>query len=234
MIAALILAAGKGERFGRDPHPKQYSNLCGKPLFVHSVSTYGAMPEIDRIVLTFDTDCEDLVQTSLEQHGLVDAVDLVPGGATRQASIGNAAAALGSLDALDRNDMIVVHNAASPNTRAAFVRECIEAMEGFDAVQACVPDTRTVFERTDKVVSRVLPRAHLVYNCDPLIYRADVFARLIQTQHERGTTGETTSDTALELGYQLRLVESSYDNIKVTTRWDIYAIEAAMQDGSAS
>ena len=234
MIAALILAAGKGVRFGSDQLPKQFSDVAGKPLFIHSVVTYASIPEIDRIVLTSSPEFSDRMREDLERYGLTDAVELVDGGATRQASVGNAAAALGPLDAFDHDDMIIVHNAASPNTRASYVRECIEAMAGFDAVQACVPDTRTVFERSDDFVKRVLKRASLVYNCDPLIYRADVFAHLLQTQRERGAAGETTSDTALELGYRIRLVESTYDNIKVTTPWDIEAVGAAMSNVTVS
>lgn len=234
MIAALILAAGKGERFGDDRLPKQFSEVDGKPLFAHSVATYVSIPEIDRIVLTFNHEFADRMRSELERLGLADAVEFVAGGATRQASVANAAAALGPVDALGHEDLIIVHNAASPNTTAAFVRECIDAMAGYDAVQACVPDTRTVFEKDDEIVSRVLPRANLVYNCDPLIYRGDAFASVLRAQRERGTSGETTSDTALELGYRIRLVNSTYDNIKVTTPWDIAAIRAAIKGASAT
>jgi len=228
MIAALVLAAGQGVRFGADGLPKQFCEIAGKPLFIHSVTTYAALPEIDRIVVTANPSFFERMGADLARYGLTDAVTLVAGGQTRQVSVRNAAAALGPLDALGRDDLVIVHNAASPNTNADYIRKCIACMPGYDAVQACVPDTRTVFEKSGELVARVLPRALLVYNCDPLIYRADVFAHLLLAQRERGSAGETTSDTALELGYRIRLVESTYDNIKVTTPWDLAAVEATM------
>ncbi|MBT8443397.1 MAG: 2-C-methyl-D-erythritol 4-phosphate cytidylyltransferase, partial [Gammaproteobacteria bacterium] len=97
MIAALILAAGKGERFGSDRLPKQFIDVAGKPLFIHSVATYASLPEIDRIVLTSNPEYSERMREDLERYGLTDAVLLVDGGATRQASVANAAAALGPL-----------------------------------------------------------------------------------------------------------------------------------------
>jgi 2-C-methyl-D-erythritol 4-phosphate cytidylyltransferase len=234
MITALVLAAGTGERFGDAELPKQFSEIGGKPLFVLSVATYAAMAEVDRIIITANPRFVDPTRDALEQHALLDNVEVVIGGETRQASVQNSADALMKNGKPGREDLIIVHNAVSPNTRIDFIRQCIDAMTGYDAVQACVPDTRTVFERSGERVQRVLPRSKLVYNCDPLIYRSDVLLSVMRAQKERGTTGDTTSDTAIELGFAIRLLESSYDNIKVTNRWDLEAVKAAMTNGKLS
>jgi len=228
MIVALILAAGRGERFGDDRMPKQFCDIAGKPLLVHSVAKYAAMPEIDAVVVTANPLFLEETRAALAGNGLTDAVEVVVGGDTRQASIRNAVEVAWPGGAPDAGDLVVIHNAASPNTECDFVRTCIDSMKDCDGVQACVPDTRTVFEKSGDNIGRVLPRSQLVYNCDPLIYRGDVFHDVTTTQRERGAAGETTTDTALELGYRIRLIESSYDNIKVTNRWDLEAVRAAM------
>ncbi len=228
MIYALILAAGKGVRFGSGEVPKQFCEIDGVPLVILSVQAYASLSEIDHLALVANPDRLEQTHELLQQFNLADQVTVVTGGATRQISVRNAAAAIGN-ELPGRDDVVILHNAVSPNTPAEFIRECLTALEGCDAVQACVPDTRTVFETDGEFVSAVLPRARLVYNCDPTVYRGDVFSAILAAQQSDGMQGETTSDTALQLGYKIRLVKSDYLNIKVTNPWDLEALRAAIR-----
>ena len=230
MISALILAAGKGVRFGSEQLPKQFFEIDGAPLFIHSVRNYADLSEIDRLILVANPDWLEQTEEQLRRFDLSAGITVVTGGATRQVSVQNAAAAIGT-DKPGNNDAVILHNAVSPNAPAAFIRRCLAALDGCDAVQACVPDTRTVFETDGEFVEAVLPRSRLVYNCDPTIYRGDVFTALLGAQQADGMQGETTSDTALHLGYRIRLVQSDYQNIKVTNPWDLEAVRAAMHAG---
>jgi len=228
-ITALILAAGKGKRFGEGSMPKQFRQIAGKELFVHSALIYAALTEVDRIILTANPNCVEQARAAITRHGLPKTIEIVGGGDTRQASVRNAMAALTKDGDPGRNDLIVVHNGVSPNTRAEFVRDCLASIHDYDVVQACIPDTRTVVETSGGEVRRVLPRSRLAYNCDPTIYRGDAFMSVLQAQIEAGSGGETTIDTALELGFRIRCVESTFDNIKVTNPWDLAAVRAAME-----
>lgn len=228
MITALILAAGKGIRFGSSDLPKQFSEIGRIPLFIHSVQTYIGITEIDKVIVVADKQLLEQTTDALKQHDLLTQVAVAVGGETRQASVQNAAELI-IRNAMSAHDIVILHNGVSPNTPAEFIRTCLSAMADSDAVQACVPDTRTVFETDGEFVKRVLPRSSLVYNCDPTIYRGDVFRHILETQKNSGMTGDTTSDTARNLGYRIRLVQSGYDNIKVTNCWDLEAVRAAMK-----
>ncbi len=227
MITALILAAGKGTRFGSGILPKQFSEIGGKPLFVHSVQTYVGIAEIDKVIVVVHPQLADQTTDALKQHNLYSQVTVAVGGETRQVSVQNAAALLADNE-MGTEDIVILHNSVSPNTSEKFIRTCLSAMQDSDAVQACVAETRTVFEVDGEFVGRVLPRSSLVYNCDPTIYRGDVFGHILKAQKQLGMSGDTTSDTARDLGYRMRLMHSSYDNIKVTNRWDLEAVSAAM------
>jgi len=236
MIAALILAAGKGTRFGSTglpsiDLPKQFSEIAGKALFIHSVQTYVGITEIDRVIVVANPQLIQQTKAALQQHDLLKRVTLTVGGETRQISVQNAGAVVSEGD-LTGQDIVILHNSVSPNTSSQFIRSCLSEMSDSDVVQACVADTRTVFETDGEFVRRVLPRSSLVYNCDPTVYRGDVFSHVLKVQKGRGMMGDTTSDTALELGYKIRLVSSGYDNIKVTNRWDLEAVRAAMGHGA--
>jgi len=231
MIAALILAAGKGVRFESSGLPKQLCEIGGKPLFIHSVQTYVGIDAVDRIIVVANPQWTDQTTDALKRHDLFEQVTMVVGGETRQASVQNASALIAE-NCMSAKDLVILHNGVSPNTSAEFVRTCLTVVSDCDAVQACVPDTRTVFEIDGEFVKRVLPRSSLVYHCDPTIYRGDVFKHMLAVQKHSGMTGDTTSDTARELGYRIRLVKSGYDNIKVTNRWDLEAVRAAMEQGT--
>jgi len=231
MIAALILAAGKGVRFESRGLPKQFCEIAGKPLFIHSVQTYVGIDAIDRVIVVANPQWAAQTEDALKQVDLFEQVTIVVGGKTRQASVQNAAALI-SEHCASPEDLVVLHNGVSPNTSAEFVHTCLTAVSDCDAVQACVPDTRTVFEIDGEFVKRVLPRPSLVYHCDPTIYRGDVFRHVLDVQKRAGMSGDTTSDTARELGYRIRLVRSGYANIKVTNRWDLEAVRAAMEAGA--
>ena len=231
MITALILAAGSGVRFGSGELPKQFSEINGAPLFIHSVRNYKAVPEVDRIIVVARPDLYDSTCEALTRHDAMHDVTVIRGGDTRRESIGNAVASWGG-ESPGRDDAVILHNAVSPNTSPAFISACLDALKEHDAIQACLPDIRTVFESDGEYVNSVVPRSSSFYNCDPTIYRGHVFSHIIDAQNQSGEAGETTVDTACRLGYRIRLLKSDYDNIKVTNRWDLEAVRAAMSQSS--
>lgn len=230
MIAALILAGGRGVRFGRTAQPKQFAEIGGKPLFIHALQTYVGMTDVETVVLVANPAFIDPTLSELRQFNLEGHVEVTSGGQTRQASVRNGMSLLGELHKLQNDDVIILHNAASPNTPADTVKRCIAALENAEVAQAYVPELRTIFEMNGQQISAVLPRSKLACSCDPTVYRAPALCRLIQRQEEIGLPGDTTTDIALSLGMRIELVKSVSSNIKITDRWDIDTLEAAMRE----
>jgi len=230
VIAALILAGGQGTRFGATSRPKQFAEIAGKPLFIHSLQTYVELSAVDLVLLVANPDFMDSSRDALRQFGLDTHVMVAPGGDTRQVSVRNGLAALGDLSEVVDDDAIVLHNAASPNTPADTITRCIEALETADVAQAYIPELRTLYEMRDQQVAAVLPRPNLACACDPTVYRAAALRSVMKRQEDLGLRGDATTDTALSLGMRIQLVESEYSNIKITARLDIDALKAAMEE----
>lgn len=230
MISALILAGGQGVRFGAAAQPKQFAEIGGKPLFIHALETYAHLSDVGIILLVVNPAYNESSMTVLRQYGLTDRVNMASGGATRQESVRNGVGALNKLQELRDDDSIILHNAASPNTPTDTVLRCIAALETADVAQAYVPQMRTIIETDGSRVVAVMPRSRLGCTCDPTVYRAAALKRVMRQQEESGLTGETTIDTSLSLGMRIGLVESATSNIKVTDRWDIHTLTAAMQE----
>lgn len=118
-FAAIVVAAGQGTRAGQ-PLPKQYAHWRGKPVVRHSVEALLAAGA-DPVVVAIAPDAGELAAAALS--GL-DRVRLVHGGATRQASVMQALAALAD-DGVDR---VLIHDAARPDLPGAVVSRLLAAL----------------------------------------------------------------------------------------------------------
>ena len=225
MINAVILSAGRGVRFDRE-RPKQLVEICGKPLFMHALDLYRELPGVDRVVLVVNPDTVTAVARILGERSC-DDVSVVTGGATRQQSIGNALRWLAENGLVD-DDLVVLHNGASPNTPPELVRRCLAAAGGADVVQAYAPALFTTFEIDGANMGAVLPRENLGYSCDPTVYRARALRRALEWQAARGLGGDSTIDAVRAQGVRVALVRSPYTNIKVTTPWELEAVRGTM------
>jgi 2-C-methyl-D-erythritol 4-phosphate cytidylyltransferase len=230
VIAALILAGGQGTRFGAASRPKQFAEINGKPLFIHALQTYIDHTAVDTVLLIANPDFMDSSRAELRKFGIDAKVTVAAGGDTRQVSVRNGLDALGDLHEILDGDAIILHNAASPNTPADTVTRCLAALQTADVAQAYLPELRTLFEMKDQRVTAVLQRSALASACDPTIYRAAALRGVMNHQQDLGLRGDTTTDTALSLGMRIELVESEQSNIKITARWDLDTLKAAMQD----
>ena len=217
---AVIVAAGRGTRFGR---PKQLIHLGGKPMLAWSIEVFAAMPEISDIAIV--TEREFLEEVQDAALGLVRSASLVvvSGGADRQAS---AAAGIAALP--EHCAGIFVHDGARPFVRAADVRAGMRAVKPGVAALLAAPVVDTIKVVDDRLkVTRTLDRATLWSAQTPQF----ATARDMRAAHAEAVRHEwprATDDAALleRSGNDVIVVESSVDNIKVTHPSDLVRAES--------
>lgn len=221
---AVIVAAGRGTRFGR---PKQLIDVGGKPMLAWSIEVFASMPEISDIAIVTERDfIEDVQAVAI---GLVRSASfyVVAGAHDRQASAANGIAALPEHCA-----GILVHDGARPFVRPADVRAGMRAVKpGVAALLAApVVDTIKVVDDRGKVV-RTLDRASLWAAQTPQLATArdmrGAHAEAVRHQWPRAT-----DDAALleRYGNDVVVVESPVDNVKVTHPGDLPRAEAIAQE----
>lgn len=222
-LAALVPAAGRGERLG-GAGPKAFRLLLGEPLLRHVVRGLRAAPMPGLIVVAAPPGQEQGAWESLGD--LADGVAVVAGGASRQASV---AAALGALP--DGVDVVLVHDAARPLVPAGLVRAVVAAVR--DGADAAVPglavtDTVKSVDAAGWVV-RTLARDTLRAVQTPQAFRRAALA----SAHERARRAggpESTDDAALVEadGGRVRVVPGDPRAIKVTTPADLRVAQALL------
>jgi len=221
MPIALILAAGSGERFGAGA-PKAFVELAGRPLVQWSVDALRAVAAIEQIVVALPQGADAPVGTSGVQ-----------GGAVRSESVRLALAAAGGGS---DQDLVLVHDAARPLLTAELARATIRALEADESIDgaiAAVPMTDTVKRVRDGVVRETLDRSELWAVQTPQVFRRAALERALDVSDE--VLAQATDDAWLieRAGGRIGVVESSSENLKVTTPHDLAVAEMLLASRAA-
>ena len=216
--AALIMAAGSGERFGGDT-PKQYRLLAGKPVLRHTVEAFLAHRSVDRVRVVIKPGHRDLCLKALDGLPIGGPVD---GGATRQASVYRGLEALGDAPP----GFVLVQDGVRPLTDAGTIERVRRALDAGPAAIAAVPVVDTLKRGQDGVSRGTVDRSGLWRAQTPQGFAYDA----ILQAHRDAADSEVTDDAAIaeQAGLPVALVPGSEDNLKVTTEDDLSRAEALM------
>jgi 2-C-methyl-D-erythritol 4-phosphate cytidylyltransferase len=210
---ALILAAGSGERLGADG-PKALVELAGRTLLQWSVDALRAVAAIEQIVVALPAGADAPVGTSG-----------VRGGRVRSESVRLALAAAGA----GTGDTVLVHDAARPLVTVALAQATIRALEtdgSLDGAIAAAPMTDTIKRvGEDRVVRETLDRRELWAVQTPQVFRRAALEQALDVPDE--VLARATDDAWLieRAGGRVGVVESSRENLKITTPHDLVIAE---------
>lgn len=213
---ALVVAAGRGERFGRSL-PKQYCLLAGKPVIRYSLEILTNNPHIDAVAVVGQPDHADFYKNAI--NGL-KLLPFIAGGQTRQQSVKKGLEAI----QIYKPTHVLIHDAARPFVTPKLIQRLIDGLKESPAVipATAVVDTlkRTDHQLriTDTVDRQSLWRAQTPQAFDyPLIYAA----------HEQYTEHNFTDDASLfeAQGISPLIVTGDDDNMKITLEQDLAKAE---------
>lgn len=211
---AILLAAGRSVRMGSGVG-KQLMRIGGRPLITFPLEVLRAHPEIERIVVTCPADRMQDIAKVVDDFD-VEGVVLVEGGATRQESVAKA------LDRVETS-RVLVHEAARPIIDRALIDRLLEV----DA-DAVVPTWEIPFTVAvgDSVMKDEIRRDSLRNVQLPQVFATDVLRKA--HAHALATGADATEDSMMvfRLGREVRFVEGSADNIKVTYPVDAFVVHA--------
>jgi len=222
MNVALIAAAGIGRRMGGQG--KQYLLLGGEPMLAHTLRAFESCSAVQQIVVAAGGEdlgrCRELVK-----HYKFNKVrQVVEGGRERQDSIYNGLRALP-----EQTKVVAVHDGARPFVTSAVIEDCFSGLDGWDGVIAGVPAKDTLKRIEGEKVVETLDRQDIWQIQTPQVFPADL---LVKAYKKAGSDGFYGTDDAVlmeRLGYRIRIIMGSYENIKITTPDDVVIAEAILE-----
>jgi 2-C-methyl-D-erythritol 4-phosphate cytidylyltransferase/2-C-methyl-D-erythritol 2,4-cyclodiphosphate synthase len=223
--AALIVAAGRGQRFGGS-EPKQYAPLKGEPLLRRTLKAFRGHPDIGEIAVAIHPDDKALFQAAAA--GLA-GVTFVVGGATRQESVRLGLEALAG----KAPDLVLIHDGARPVIGPGLIDRVLAGLTSAEGVLPVVPVVDTL-KRVDgkpvdgAAVVATVARENLVRAQTPQGFR---FSAILAAH--RANAGDAMTDDAGVMeraGHRVVIVAGDETNIKVTTMDDLARVNAMLSE----
>lgn len=212
---------------GKGPS-KQFAELHGVPILVHTLRKFAASPRVSEIYVALRKAEADSFRPRLEKEVLGKKVQLVEGGEHRQQSVANALAAVKAAP----DDIILVHDAVRPLVDEEIIDNVVQGAEKHGAAIAGVPAVDTVkqVERSaeNAIITATLPRERVVLAQTPQGFRFSVLKKAFDEAGADGFIGTDEASLVERSGHAVAVVMGSARNLKITTPADLELAEFYM------
>lgn len=225
MNTAIIVAAGLGKRFGSEI-PKQFIEISGKPVIVHTVERFQAAPSVDSIILVLAAEWTAKYEPLRSQIPKLSRI--IAGGKSRAESVLN-----GLRTVAEGCEIVAVHDGARPLVAVEEIEETIAKAKETGAACLVAPVTDTIKSICDGEIAATLDRDKLRRALTPQAFKLDVLRRAFEIAD---LDGSVTDECYLveKLGHPIAIVEGNSANIKITHAADLRLAEILMRGLSSA
>lgn len=215
-LFALIVAGGTGTRMGTEI-PKQFLELAGKPILMHTIEKFRAFSKSIRIIIVLPENQFGLWEELEKKYSFSVPHTIVSGGSSRFVSVKN------GLQEVEDNGLVAIHDGVRPLVSIDTIKRCFSDAEKFgNSIPVINPSDslRMITEQGNMPVNRHYLR---------IVQTPQVFdSKLIKKAYLQDFSPDFTDDATLleKTGESIHLVEGNRENIKITNPEDLVIAEA--------
>ncbi len=225
-VSAIIAAAGKSTRMNTGVN-KQYMTVAGKPVLAHTIEAFEKTNLISEIIVVISKEDHSVFNDcilSCYKYSKISAV--VHGGSDRQASVYN------GLQAVSKESAVVcVHDGARPLITPDIIINTVSAAAETGAACTGVPVKDTIKKAGGNgIIEKTLDRSRLWSIQTPQTFKREIIEKAHKNAAMEGFSGTDDSVLVERLGYPVRMIMGSYNNIKITTPEDLIFAEAVFKN----
>jgi len=222
MNYGIVVAAGKSERMGPDVD-KAFLSLGGQPILAYSLQAFERCPDIDAVILVVRKDRLETARGMMQIFGCAKVKKVVAGGATRQISVCNGLAEIG-----DDATIVAVHDGGRPCVSPQLISETVKTAKKYGSGVAAVKIADTIKEaQTGLSGTKTIDRSKLWAVQTPQAFKIDLLRQGYQHVMKKHLSVTDESSAVELIDKDIRLVPSTWSNIKITTPEDL-AVAAAL------
>jgi 2-C-methyl-D-erythritol 4-phosphate cytidylyltransferase len=221
-IIAILPAAGLGTRMGAET-PKQFLELDGVPILVHTVRRIASCEQLTEIIVATRGDEVARLEERLRRENIRQPLKVVRGGDSRQESV---AAALEHVP--DGTELVLVHDAVRPFVTREQVarvigeaRRCQAAILGIPAMDTVKEVKRASLPEDVALITATIPRERIVLAQTPQVFATKLLKEAFARAQADGVTASDEAGLVERLGHEVRVVLGSERNIKITKPTDM-------------
>ena len=221
MNVAVIFAGGIGARMNSPAIPKQFLEIHGKPVIIHTLEHFDAHPGIGGIAIAILAGYRDDLARLLKRYGIGKARWIVAGGETGQQSRHNALKAVAQ--DCPEDTVVLIHDGVRPLINAELISANIESVVMHGSGITCTKANETVVSSGDHHIDAVIPRDHVYTAQAPQSFRLGEILSLYDRAVAEGEHDTIDSCSLMHrYGRKLYRVDGPRSNIKITTAQDFY------------
>lgn len=230
MNIAIIFASGKGTRMGTEI-PKQFLEINGKPIIIHTLELFQYHENIDKIYISTIKEYIPYVNKLIDMYKITKVKAIVEGGETAQDSIYNA---LKKAEEENPEDSIVlIHDGVRPFVSVDVITENIECVKKNGNAITSIPAYETIMTSDDgKIIDGVTTRSKTYIGQAPQSFYLKEIIEAHEEIQKRPQKYEDMVDACTifrTLGKKVYLVNGNRGNTKITTPEDVYTFKAYLQ-----
>jgi 2-C-methyl-D-erythritol 4-phosphate cytidylyltransferase len=217
MNVAIVVAAGKGTRLGGD-RPKQFLELAGVPVIIHTLRQFERSKRINEVVTVLPAEDTAGFQSLAQKFSVNKVCRIIAGGLTRAQSVRN------GLNAIAEADIVAVHDGVRPLVTPEEIDEVVNAAERSGAAILTAPVADTIKRVDGDRILETVSRAELRRALTPQCFQFDLLKLAYEHLDEIESAGIEITDESLlveKLGVPVVAVEGSSRNIKITDEADL-------------
>ena len=225
MNSLVIVSAGKGSRMKSDLN-KQFLKIGNKEVIAHTIDKFYNNENIDEIIIVIREDEKEFFQENIINKYGYKNIKIAFGGKERQDSVYN-----GLKEVDEKSKIVLIHDGARPFLTNEIIKKSIECAKEYNCAIVGVPVKDTIKIVNEKNDVCDTPNRSTLWS----IQTTQVFNySLIMKAHKKAKDDEYygTDDSMLMeyLGYNVKVVEGSYNNIKITTPEDLKIAEEILRE----
>lgn len=215
---ALIVAGGKGTRI-KSKLPKQFLELNGLPILMHTINAFFRYSDSIRVILVLPEDDFETWAELCKKHNFNKPIQLQTGGETRFQSVKN------GLSIIEGDGLVAIHDGVRPLVSEDIIGASYRLAAVHQSAVAAVRLKESI-RMTDQDNTKAVDRSRFRLIQTPQTFQVNLIKKAYQSKDDPSLTDDAS--VAERAGHIISLFEGSYENIKITTPEDLVVAEALM------
>jgi 2-C-methyl-D-erythritol 4-phosphate cytidylyltransferase len=217
--AVVIVAGGSGKRMGSEI-PKQFIQLTGKPVLMHTINKFHHFDPTIKIVLVLPFDHIETWNRKCSEHRFTIAHEIVPGGEERYFSVKN------GLSKIDDKYIVAIHDGVRPLVTEKVIVDAFRLAETHGGAVPVIPPGESL-RKIHGDESNSVDRNQFVLVQTPQAFKSELIKKAYEIPYQEKFTDDATVFEAA--GHTIHLVEGNPENIKITQPADLIFAEAVLK-----
>lgn len=234
MIYAGILAGGIGSRMGNVPLPKQFLELDGKPIIIHTIEKFLLTKEFDKIFIATPQKWVSHTKDILNKFNLNDQrLEVIQGGSDRNETIMSIVGHIEKIKPIKDNDVIITHDAVRPFLTRRIIKENIAAVLENKAVDTVIPAIDTIItSKNGEDIESIPLRDEMYQGQTPQSFNINSLRYNYNKLSEDNKKLLTDACKIMVVSnHKVKLVDGELYNIKITTPYDLKVANSIIKGG---